>query len=157
MGGDVPQGYDGSTPGVEADAGVRVARVVDRRERRLERDAEVVPGLHVGNAKGVGLHHRRERLGNVPVDAAHIAELQRQVNRFSDAKSPPVPVTGVLDEATGKPLYWVWDGAEKTYGDFKLEVTNPGGHSSAPRPDNAINNMARAALAVASEAVSVWT
>ncbi len=51
---------------------------------------------------------------------------------------------GKLDEASGKPLAWSWDGAEKTYGDFQLEVTNPGGHSSAPRPDNAIVQLAQA-------------
>lgn len=55
---------------------------------------------------------------------------------------------GKLVEATGKPLYWVWDGAEKTYGDFKLEVTNPGGHSSAPRPENAIVQLAAALVKV---------
>ena len=55
---------------------------------------------------------------------------------------------GKLDEATGKPLYWVWDGAEKTYGDFKLEVTNPGGHSSAPRPENALVQLAAALVKV---------
>lgn len=55
---------------------------------------------------------------------------------------------GKLDEDTGKPLFWVWDGAEKTYGDFKLEVTNPGGHSSAPRPENAIVQLAAALVKV---------
>lgn len=51
---------------------------------------------------------------------------------------------GALDEKTGKPLYWTWQGAEKTYNDYKLEVTNPGGHSSAPRPENAIVQLAKA-------------
>lgn len=55
---------------------------------------------------------------------------------------------GKLEEETGKPLYWVWDGAEKTYGDFKLEVTNAGGHSSAPRPENAIVQLAEALVKV---------
>jgi acetylornithine deacetylase/succinyl-diaminopimelate desuccinylase-like protein len=55
---------------------------------------------------------------------------------------------GKFDEATGKPLYWVWDGAEKTYGDFKVEVTNPGGHSSAPRAENAIVQLAQALVKV---------
>ncbi len=45
---------------------------------------------------------------------------------------------GVLDEKTGKPAYFSWQGAEKTYADFEITVTNPGGHSSLPRPDNAI-------------------
>jgi carboxypeptidase PM20D1 len=35
-------------------------------------------------------------------------------------------------------------GAEKTYADFALEVTNPGGHSSAPRKPNAIYQLAAA-------------
>lgn len=50
---------------------------------------------------------------------------------------------GVLDEASGKPLYYSWQAAEKGYADFKLTVTNPGGHSSMPRPDNAIVQLAR--------------
>lgn len=52
--------------------------------------------------------------------------------------------SGTLSEETGKPLYWTWQGAEKTYIDFQLEVTNPGGHSSAPRADNAIVQLAAA-------------
>ncbi|WP_159982172.1 MULTISPECIES: M20/M25/M40 family metallo-hydrolase [unclassified Novosphingobium] len=50
---------------------------------------------------------------------------------------------GTLAES-GKPLYWSWQGGEKTYVDYKVEVTNPGGHSSAPRPDNAIVQLAEA-------------
>jgi acetylornithine deacetylase/succinyl-diaminopimelate desuccinylase-like protein len=52
--------------------------------------------------------------------------------------------SGTLSEETGKPLYWTWQGAEKTYMDFQLEVTNPGGHSSAPTADNAIAQIAHA-------------
>ena len=37
---------------------------------------------------------------------------------------------------------------EKTVQNFKLEATNPGGHSSVPRPDNAITDLARAMMAV---------
>ena len=36
--------------------------------------------------------------------------------------------------------------AEKVYQSYQLEVTNPGGHSSLPRADNAINELARALL-----------
>ena len=42
----------------------------------------------------------------------------------------------------GKPLYYEMDGTEKVYGDFQLMVTNPGGHSSLPVPDNAIYALA---------------
>ncbi|UYY78859.1 M20/M25/M40 family metallo-hydrolase [Sphingomonas sp. R1] len=50
---------------------------------------------------------------------------------------------GRLDEA-GKPLTFGVDGAEKTYADYELTFTNPGGHSSAPRKDNAIYALAHA-------------
>ncbi|GAC88735.1 hypothetical protein NBRC3257_1763 [Gluconobacter thailandicus NBRC 3257] len=49
---------------------------------------------------------------------------------------------GTLDEKTGKPDYFTWEGAEKTYADFRLTVTNPGGHSSEPRAVNAIDELA---------------
>jgi carboxypeptidase PM20D1 len=55
---------------------------------------------------------------------------------------------GTLDETTGRPLYFTWQGAEKTYADFELTVTNPGGHSSQPRKDNAIAQLARALVKI---------
>jgi carboxypeptidase PM20D1 len=51
---------------------------------------------------------------------------------------------GILDETSGKPLIYLVQGAEKTYATFDLVVTNPGGHSSRPRADNAIYQLARA-------------
>ena len=44
---------------------------------------------------------------------------------------------GLLDDATGKPLIYLVQGAEKTFATFDLTVRNPGGHSSRPRADNA--------------------
>jgi len=44
----------------------------------------------------------------------------------------------------GKPIGFGIDGAEKTYADFSLVFTNPGGHSSAPRKVNAIYQLAAA-------------
>ena len=55
---------------------------------------------------------------------------------------------GSLSEKTGKPQYFTWQGAEKTYADFELTVTNPGGHSSAPRPLNAINQLSAALVKI---------
>jgi acetylornithine deacetylase/succinyl-diaminopimelate desuccinylase-like protein len=51
---------------------------------------------------------------------------------------------GLLDDATGQPLIYLVQGAEKTYATFELTVQNPGGHSSRPRADNAIYQLARA-------------
>ncbi len=51
---------------------------------------------------------------------------------------------GTLDDDTGKPLFYNLQAAEKTYADFTLTVRNAGGHSSLPRPDNAIYELAAA-------------
>jgi len=43
-----------------------------------------------------------------------------------------------------KPLFNSIQAAEKVYQDFTVTATNPGGHSSVPRPDNAIYELADA-------------
>ena len=48
----------------------------------------------------------------------------------------------------GKPQYFSWSGAEKTYADFELTVTSPGGHSSRPYDPNAINQLAAALVRI---------
>ncbi len=55
---------------------------------------------------------------------------------------------GQLDETTGKPQYLSFVGAEKISATYELTVRNPGGHSSAPRADNAIYDLADALKAV---------
>jgi acetylornithine deacetylase/succinyl-diaminopimelate desuccinylase-like protein len=55
---------------------------------------------------------------------------------------------GTLNEQTGTPEYFTWQGAEKSYADFQLTVTNPGGHSSEPRKVNAIDELAAALLRI---------
>lgn len=47
-------------------------------------------------------------------------------------------------DADGKPEALFVQAGEKAYQDFRLTVTNPGGHSSRPRPDNAIYQLADA-------------
>jgi acetylornithine deacetylase/succinyl-diaminopimelate desuccinylase-like protein len=55
---------------------------------------------------------------------------------------------GTLSEAAGAPEYFTWQGAEKTYADFQLVITNPGGHSSEPREENAINELSAALVRI---------
>lgn len=50
---------------------------------------------------------------------------------------------GALDDA-GKPMIYGLQAAEKVYGDWHLTVTDPGGHSSRPGPNNAIAILAAA-------------
>ncbi len=47
-----------------------------------------------------------------------------------------------LDESSGRPLFFSLGTAEKSYASYDLTVTNPGGHSSLPRADNAIYELA---------------
>jgi acetylornithine deacetylase/succinyl-diaminopimelate desuccinylase-like protein len=51
---------------------------------------------------------------------------------------------GTLDEQTGAPSIYRVQGAEKSYASYTLTVRNPGGHSSQPRADNAIYELADA-------------
>src|SRR3984893_408605 len=55
---------------------------------------------------------------------------------------------GVLSEGATKPLIFYVQGAEKSSAQYILTTHNPGGHSSEPRPDNAIYEMADALKAV---------
>ena len=50
---------------------------------------------------------------------------------------------GVLN-ADGEPVVYLVQAAEKTYATWEMTVRNPGGHSSRPRPDNAIYDLAAA-------------
>jgi len=54
------------------------------------------------------------------------------------------PDGGGVDLVDGKAVDVFIDASEKMYGDFQLTVTNPGGHSSLPVPDNAIYHLANA-------------
>jgi len=49
---------------------------------------------------------------------------------------------GILDEKDGHALEFDLDTAEKTYASFTITIRNPGGHSSEPRADNAIYDLA---------------
>ena len=54
---------------------------------------------------------------------------------------------GLLDNA-GKPVFGAIQVGEKLSQNYTLEVTNPGGHSSRPLPDNAIYHLASALVRV---------
>lgn len=51
---------------------------------------------------------------------------------------------GGVELANGKPRAFGVEASEKVYVTFRLAATNPGGHSSRPRPDNAIYQLAHA-------------
>jgi acetylornithine deacetylase/succinyl-diaminopimelate desuccinylase-like protein len=55
---------------------------------------------------------------------------------------------GGLLAPDGKPIIYLVQGAEKTYASYRLLATNQGGHSSRPRADNAIYELAEAVTRV---------
>ena len=54
------------------------------------------------------------------------------------------PDSGGVEMDHGKPTVVGVEASEKTYADFPLTITDPGGHSSLPRPDNPIYRLAAA-------------
>lgn len=55
---------------------------------------------------------------------------------------------GSLDQ-NGKAFSYTVNHSEKTYASFDVTARNPGGHSSRPRPDNAIYDLSQALLKIA--------
>ena len=54
------------------------------------------------------------------------------------------PDSGGLSTQKGKPSFLGVEATEKLYADYRLTVTNPGGHSSLPRKENAIYQLSAA-------------
>jgi acetylornithine deacetylase/succinyl-diaminopimelate desuccinylase-like protein len=61
-----------------------------------------------------------------------------------DAEYALNPDSGGVVTDHGKPLSMEFEATEKLYADFQVVATNPGGHSSLPKPDNAIYHVADA-------------
>jgi len=65
-----------------------------------------------------------------------------------DAEFALNPDSGGVVTEHGKALSAEFEATEKLYADYQLLATNPGGHSSLPRPDNAIYHVADALVAL---------
>jgi acetylornithine deacetylase/succinyl-diaminopimelate desuccinylase-like protein len=55
---------------------------------------------------------------------------------------------GVIEGPDGAPLAFVMQTAEKVYASFALTASDPGGHSSLPKPDSPISAVSRALVAL---------
>ena len=95
------------------------------------------------------------------ISSSHSAAMRKPPKRPPGTWSPNIATSsmrslplnadgggGVLSEDTGKPLLFYVQGAEKSSAQFLLTTRNPGGHSSMPRADNAIYELADALKAV---------
>jgi len=72
--------------------------------------------------------------------AARLAERYRNAELVLNGDSGG----GKLDNQTGAPVSYAIQGGEKTYVDFTLTVTDPGGHSARPTGTNAIYKLSNA-------------
>ncbi len=81
-----------------------------------------------------------EELGMVPTNGA--AYLLKNHRPLIDAELALNEGGGGSMDKNGKPVMHGIQAGEKIYQSFQLEVTNKGGHSSVPVPDNAIYHLA---------------
>jgi acetylornithine deacetylase/succinyl-diaminopimelate desuccinylase-like protein len=65
-----------------------------------------------------------------------------------DAEFALNPDSGGVSTDHGKPMAVEFEATEKLYADYQVLATNPGGHSSLPKPDNAIYHVADALAAL---------
>jgi acetylornithine deacetylase/succinyl-diaminopimelate desuccinylase-like protein len=70
-----------------------------------------------------------------------VSWLLREHLDLVDAEFALNPDSGGIDSDRGKPVVVNVEATEKLYADFQLLVTNPGGHSSLPKTDNAIYHL----------------
>lgn len=72
------------------------------------------------------------------------AQAQYTADKIDPAYVLNADAGGLSLDMDGKALFYGVQGSEKTYATFELTVSNPGGHSSTPRVDNAIYELADA-------------
>src|ERR1700683_1313010 len=74
-------------------------------------------------------------------DSNGVDWLLKNHRELVDARVALQPDLGGGNPVKGKPLNVDVEANEKLYADFEITVTNPGGHSSLPVPDNAIYHL----------------
>ena len=121
------------------EAAIYVANLIRMREEGFQPDRDIIVALTAdeegGGHNGVSwlLQNRRDL-----VDAAYA------LNEGGG---------GTVRD--GRPISNNVQASEKKFLNFSLEATNPGGHSSLPRPDNAIYELAQAILGIRNHAFPV--
>jgi acetylornithine deacetylase/succinyl-diaminopimelate desuccinylase-like protein len=84
--------------------------------------------------------------GDEETDMTSVAYFATEKRELIDAEFALNTDGGMVETAGGKPLAFVIQAAEKVYMTLRLEVSNSGGHSSRPRADNAIYELAEGLL-----------
>ncbi|HKE90280.1 MAG TPA: M20/M25/M40 family metallo-hydrolase [Gemmatimonadales bacterium] len=122
--------YGRGTSDIKDMAALFVAALIRLKQEKFVPDRDVILALTAGEESGGDYNGVQWLLANrrVLIDAAYCIN--------GDAGDPL--------ERNRIPFARNVEASEKVYHDFQLVVTNPGGHSSLPTPDNAIYRLAAA-------------
>src|SRR5436190_2072347 len=122
--------YGRGTMDVKDDSAIRVATLVRLKQEGYRPNRDLILALTTGEEGGSDYNGVQWLLANTRamIDAAYVINM--------DAGDPVI--------LNGKRAFRSVQAAEKVYVTFKLEVHNPGGHSSLPTKDNAIYRLAAA-------------
>jgi acetylornithine deacetylase/succinyl-diaminopimelate desuccinylase-like protein len=122
--------YGRGTRDMKSQAAIWVDNLVRFREERFKPRRSIKLALTCGEETGTALN-----------GAAWLADNAREE---IDAAFAVTEGTTSDFDVTGRPVFLGVQAAEKLFQNFEFEVTNPGGHSSRPVPDNAIYHLVRA-------------
>jgi len=122
--------YGRGSSDMKLDDALAVAALIELKRRGYEPRRDLVLGLS---------GDEETTMKTTQILAKELANAEMVLN---------VDGTGGQLDAQGKPQYFTWSGAEKTYADFELTVTSPGGHSSRPYDPNAINQLSAALVRI---------
>ena len=121
--------YGRGTQDMKADDAIFVATLIGFHKEGYKPDRDIILALTADEEGG---------------SSNGVDWLLRNHRELIDAEMVFNPDNGAVVTVKGKPLMVSIDASEKVYADYRLEVTNPGGHSSLPVPDNAIYHLSDA-------------
>ena len=118
--------YGRGTQDMKSSDAIMVATLIRLRKEDFHPDRDIILALTADEETG---------------SSNGVEWLLRNHRDLVDAEFALNPDGGGVYTRAGKPAMMSVDATEKLYADYQLEVTNPGGHSSLPVPDNAIYHL----------------
>jgi acetylornithine deacetylase/succinyl-diaminopimelate desuccinylase-like protein len=121
--------YGRGTQDIKDGAAVYVATLIDFKRKGYVPDRDIVLALTAGEESGID---------------NGVDWLLKNHRDLIDAEYVLNPDSGSVDSDKGRIVSVQLGATEKLYADFAIVATNPGGHSSLPRRDNAIYELSDA-------------
>jgi acetylornithine deacetylase/succinyl-diaminopimelate desuccinylase-like protein len=121
--------YGRGTQDVKDGAAILIATLIRFKREGYVPDRDLILALTAGEESGID---------------NGVEWLLKNHRELVDAEYVLNPDSGSVDSNKGHAVSMQLGATEKLYADFLIIATNPGGHSSLPRPDNAIYELADA-------------